>query len=210
MNGQTNTAPDGELVHTDDDLGKAPAVWATGTFWTVLGTLVGVAGLLITAYLFSITSASNYRAYKGQLAMEAHTATIEFVAAFTQHYRPDSAREKKDLAAQKSAWNRLHPAVRIASITSDGAIARASVVDDIELKACLQRFRTFHFNLVERVVPEGENISLENYAIALAGFPDMVRRYVENVAQDPTLVGRDTGGGQRSCPLLNDVDGGNP
>lgn len=173
--------------------------------WTVLGGVAGIAGLLASSYQFYAASALNYRAYKGQLVLEAHRFAYEFIAEFTQHYDPPKAADEIRKILKSPNGPRIHPNIRTALIRADGAVARAIIIDDEDIRLCLQRIYQIQATLIESTMRQSKDVSLQEYALDLDGFPKMVGRYVEGKPLLPSQKSKTSDGGEKACSIIRDI-----
>lgn len=86
------------------------------------------------------------------------------------------------------------PEICIALVQVEGAIARAKIIDDAGISACLYARYYLMGSLVEAPMFQGIDFSIEEYALELDGFPDMVERYPEGkqITEKQTRTSRST------------------
>lgn len=69
--------------------------------------------------------------------------------------------------------------IRIVLVQAEGAIARAKIIDDADISACIDTIYYLMGGLVEAPMFQGIEFSIEEYILELNGFPDMEGRYLE-------------------------------
>lgn len=171
----------------------------SGTFWTIAGVIVALAGLLFSSYQFYAAAELSKRTLVGGLVLDAHKQHYDFIARVTQHY---SANRDEDGKLKAKPGDPIHPEIRLALIRSDGAIARAQIIEQPDIQACLMKMFRISSEILEVAIAQGKDIDLRSYALDLDDFPDMVRRYISGLPMNKYQKARDIGHGDLACDFL--------
>ena len=185
---------------------KVKLIFLSGYFWGVVSGIVGIAGLFFSSYQFYSAAALTERLYKGQLALEAHERTYKFIAIFTDNYQVVKDKNGKPIKATENFIPKIPTAIRVSAIEADGAIFRASIIDQKDIRACLYRMFTIHNDLLEGTIPSNHEISLLEYALDLDDFPKMVDFYISGKSIPDKYKGEliDKNNDQISCKVIRD------
>lgn len=176
----------------------------SGRFWTVAGGIIALASLLFSSYQFYTAAELNSRIYKGQLALEAHEEVYDFVAQFTQFYSANRDQIGRKIDSGQPLPD-VHPNIRLALIRADGAIARAQVIDQPDIQACLQTMYRVQATLIESTMRQNKDVNLEEYAMDLDDFPKMIARYMEGKPLEPFQIGKREGDHPPNCAIIHDI-----
>jgi len=161
-------------------------------FWTIFGTGVTILALLFSAYTFYESSKLAKRTMIVELVLDAHEKVYDFLAQVNQFHSAQVAfAEGKK---QGNDGDPIHPEIRLALVRAEGAIARARIIDNEDIQACLLAMFHLMGGLVESSITSGKDFSVQEYVLEMDAFPDMVRRYLSNLemAPDQKRTSRDT------------------
>ncbi|MCR9059500.1 MAG: hypothetical protein NXI02_19340 [Rhodobacteraceae bacterium] len=159
--------------------------------WTIVGGAAAIFSLLLSAMFFYSGAALTKRTLISGLALQAHENVYNFLAQVNEHYSGNRDSEGRFLV---KPGDDIAPEIRIALVQAEGAIARAKIIDDTDISACLDAMCYLMGSLVEWPMFQGIDFSVEEYVLELDGFPDMVGRYLEGkqMTEKQTRTSRST------------------
>ena len=165
-------------------------------FWSIVFNALSILGVFFAAYqihqsatLQRESAAIDRRNQMANLLLDTHKSAHEFLTVILAS--PVVASPTKDEHGELVGDDKaVTESIRTSGLLLDAAVARAQLVDDPELKACLFALGALSGVMMEAVIPNGKDFSAENFAVALDGFPPLIKRYWDGLPPPESLAAK--------------------
>ncbi|NKX66379.1 hypothetical protein HEP89_19820 [Labrenzia sp. 5N] len=147
---------------------KFGPLWLSAKTWTIVGGAAAIFSLLLSAMFFYSGAALTKRTLISGLALQAHEDVYNFLAQVNEHYSGNRDSEGRFLV---KPGDDIAPEIRIALVQAEGAIARAKIIDDADISACLDAMYYLMGSLVEAPMFQGIDSALRSTSWSWTAFP---------------------------------------